>query len=851
MRPLRLDLAGFTVFREPTTVDFTDVDFFALVGPTGSGKSTLLDAICFALYGTVPRWSDRRAIANVLAPSSAEARVRLIFESAGRRYAATRVVRRDGKGRVSTSQAGLEALPVGFDLADLDRSVADAGAGAIELGEVIAGTPSELDIAVTEVVGLPYEQFTTCVLLPQGAFAEFLHAKPAQRQQILVNLLGLSVYERIRDQAADVSRQAETQAGAIAQMLAGMAEATDETIAAAQTRVDTLRRLGADVDTVLPQLRAARDDQEAAARDLAALDAELTRLDRVRVPADLAELTGHATEQRTRVLAAEQEVHATEETDDRLRTELADAGDAAALHRMVDEHTEHDRLAAETAQLDAVAAEVATEHERAGVALDEATGAAVLARAAVESARAAQDAAQTADRAASLRPHLRVGEACPVCAQPVATLPGEHSPELAAARAALATAEKRATAADKVVTRCETTVRDLDRSLAAARARRDALRTRHAQLTARLADSPGVVALRAELAALAGLQRAAEEAGTAVRAARERLRRAQTEASRATHRVTVAWQEFDTVRDGVAPLAPPPVDRADLAGSWAALADWAGDQRGDRTGRRTALTSRLTEAASAGDAAGTRILALFEAASVDLAELLAAAGSAARATRGAPGRGVGVDLALAGRAAAVAVERAVAAHDRLVERREQAGKLREQQAGYEREAQVARSLATHLRANNFERWLLEEALDLLVEGGSRILRELSGGQYELVHSAGEFAVVDHHDAGLRRPVRTLSGGETFQASLALALALAEQLAGMSGAASLESILLDEGFGTLDAATLDAVAATLENLAARGDRMVGVVTHVSALAERIPVRFEVHKDARTARVDRVG
>jgi len=47
-------MQGFTVFREPTTVDFTDVDFFALVGPTGSGKSTILDAICFALYGTVP-----------------------------------------------------------------------------------------------------------------------------------------------------------------------------------------------------------------------------------------------------------------------------------------------------------------------------------------------------------------------------------------------------------------------------------------------------------------------------------------------------------------------------------------------------------------------------------------------------------------------------------------------------------------------------------------------------------------------------------------------------------------------------------------------------------------------------
>jgi DNA repair protein SbcC/Rad50 len=204
------------------------------------------------------------------------------------------------------------------------------------------------------------------------------------------------------------------------------------------------------------------------------------------------------------------------------------------------------------------------------------------------------------------------------------------------------------------------------------------------------------------------------------------------------------------------------------------------------------------------------------------------------------------------RAAAVAVERANAELRRVTERREQARRLHEQRAGHERDSRVAKALAGHLRANNFERWLLAEALDLLVEGASRILRDVSGGQYELVHDKGEFYVVDHHDAGLRRAVRTLSGGETFQASLALALALSEQLAGMStAAASLESIVLDEGFGTLDAATLETVAATLEGLAARGDRMVGVVTHVSALAERVPVRFEVRKDARTARIERVG
>jgi len=110
--------------------------------------------------------------------------------------------------------------------------------------------------------------------------------------------------------------------------------------------------------------------------------------------------------------------------------------------------------------------------------------------------------------------------------------------------------------------------------------------------------------------------------------------------------------------------------------------------------------------------------------------------------------------------------------------------------------------------------------------------------------------VPHADS--TRPVRTLSGGETFQASLALALALSRQVASLaaSGAAKLESIFLDEGFGTLDETSLDVVAATLENLAATGERMVGVITHVPALADRIPVRFQVTRSGAKSRIERI-
>ena len=84
MRPLRLMFEGFGSYREHTDVQLSDVDFFVLTGPTGSGKSTVIDALCFALYGTVPRWGKRNAIRNALAPSVNEGKVCLVFEAVGR-----------------------------------------------------------------------------------------------------------------------------------------------------------------------------------------------------------------------------------------------------------------------------------------------------------------------------------------------------------------------------------------------------------------------------------------------------------------------------------------------------------------------------------------------------------------------------------------------------------------------------------------------------------------------------------------------------------------------------------------------------------------------------------------------
>ncbi len=221
-------------------------------------------------------------------------------------------------------------------------------------------------------------------------------------------------------------------------------------------------------------------------------------------------------------------------------------------------------------------------------------------------------------------------------------------------------------------------------------------------------------------------------------------------------------------------------------------------------------------------------------------------------------RDAGLDLApdavvaSAPPAVAAALERARAAVRRVEERRAAAADLTAKQEEAQREQRVARLLGDLLRADRFPRWLVTEAVELLVAEASANLAALSGGQFDLTYEDSDFYVIDHADADARRSVRTLSGGETFQASLALALALSSQISALAaaGAARLDSIFLDEGFGTLDAETLEVVATTLETLA-HGERMVGVVTHVPALAERVPVRFRVTRNALTSTITREG
>ncbi|WP_299049837.1 SMC family ATPase [uncultured Actinomyces sp.] len=147
-------------------------------------------------------------------------------------------------------------------------------------------------------------------------------------------------------------------------------------------------------------------------------------------------------------------------------------------------------------------------------------------------------------------------------------------------------------------------------------------------------------------------------------------------------------------------------------------------------------------------------------------------------------------------------------------------------------------------------WVLQARFDEVLVFANERLAQMSSGRYELVRVDQEpgqrgrrqglgLAVTDHLGADRSRDPRTLSGGETFYVSLALALALADVVSAESGGVSLDTLFIDEGFGSLDPQTLQDVLAELGRLQ-EGGRTVGIVSHVAELRRQIPDRIEVRR-----------
>src|SRR5688572_27294698 len=147
MRPLRLSIEGFTAFRYPVDIDLESLDLFAITGPTGAGKSSLIDAICYALYGRIPRVTNQ--VQSVIAQGLDRMQVTLEFRANGRAYRVLRETRRKGAGNVR------------LEIHDGDE------------WQPHSDRVKEVNETVEQIVGLDFDAFTRSALLPQGQFQQF------------------------------------------------------------------------------------------------------------------------------------------------------------------------------------------------------------------------------------------------------------------------------------------------------------------------------------------------------------------------------------------------------------------------------------------------------------------------------------------------------------------------------------------------------------------------------------------------------------------------------------------------------------------------------------------------------
>jgi exonuclease SbcC len=806
MRPLKLSLEGFTSFRDKLELDFSGLDLFAITGPTGAGKSSLIDALCFALYGQVPRVGDDYK--QLISHGAERLSVLLEFGVGPERYRIARTARPD-----KPSAQRLERI-------------------TREPAEPIADRAREIRAEVDRILGLDYDGFTRAVVLPQGQFDAFLKGEPKERRKILVALLSLGVYERMQQLANQKSSAARTEADFIKRQLeTDFASATQEALEQKQAglkaaeacaqQADAALAALAEASTLAQQVRSHRKDRASLAKDHADEEA---RLRKAQATLDGAGRSGKALDQELEKLKAQKDAHG---FDEARHTTLVAAGPLAdQLVSLQQGHTKATRAVAEKRRgLDDARKAVAQEEK----ALPELEKAEADAKAGEIAARAEKEAAHREHAALAIRQGLKPGDPCPVCEQAVKTVPKGKAPALGAVETRLGKAEAAARAAQEKLQQARLTreqkkarAESLERELEHAQAQENEAKTLAGDVQAALTragfktgdDAAALVrSIQEELRILDAARKAKDEteakqkeieqrrakldAEVAAAAAQrdvlqarlEELERKAVEADRALEEAQDALGEL-AARDGWTGLLPPPAgeDEADVVEA----------QRPERHRDATAAQSKVATLAHE----------------------------------------------------VQATEKALVRAAELVEKR----------AALDKEAAWAKTLADHLKAHELIAWIQEEALSRLAEAGSRHLQKLSQNRYTLRLGSGteestaraeqDFFVVDAWNGDSIRSVRTLSGGETFLASLALALALAESLTelGAESRASdaLESLFLDEGFGSLDNETLDVVVSALDTLHG-GERMVGIVTHVRELAERLPARLEVGRAGTTAAV----
>jgi DNA repair protein SbcC/Rad50 len=820
MRPRELTIRGFRSYRDEVTFDFRDRHLVGVVGPIGAGKSTILDAIAFALFGRTPRVQrETRSLINQLADA---AHVQLTFEVDGAVWRITRVLKRKGQGQVQLVRLATDDPDAEHEeTVLLDRQVRER---------------------VERLLGMDFETFGRSVLLAQNRFAEFLLASDAPRNAVLKGVFGYERFDAALAATRDRVARAETAVTMLDADGARLVQARAELDAAraerdeAVTRRDAVAALKPTIDELDAEARNATDRAQRAdaeislVRKVAANTPDDTTVAEVLLVASLAEQDVAAATEAAVAAAAERQ--GADAARDAAAERIGDLRAFADLVAQLDVQAADVRKtaaafakAADTAKdADQIVTRTATALEASARAVSDATAALAEAADARTAADEALHAAQHAEMATTLRRTLVAGEPCPVCAQTVQTKPrtgaaagikqAERARTAAATRhdkAAKALERANATAA-KAAAQATAALADRDRAAGgleeaerAARTAEATLATTQSALVDQLGEGDPAALLDERQAELREADAAARASADRERAARDGLDVARRTATEATARAAAI--------------------RERLAAAWGALGEEALDEDLEKAAahirhtledRTESATEERTAAARASDDARQRRTAALDAAGLDADTDLAAI------------------LTQAEIRAAETTERVSG-----IERTLEAGAdLNERMEAARTDLSLATRLRDDLQPSQFLAWLLGEERAALAELASVHLEALTDGDFRFTDDE-TFHIVDVNAGGTVRAPDSLSGGETFLASLALALALAEMVT--RGGSRLDSFFLDEGFGSLDPEHIELAMRGVEHLVTGADRLVILVSHVEQMHALIEDLIVLDKD----------
>ena len=869
MKPIQLVLSAFGPYVERTVIDFSalgEEGLFLIAGDTGAGKTTIFDAISFALYGEASGGKEKRkskSFHSDYVSDQTETYVELTFRHRGETWWIRRNL--EYQRPAKKKKDGMETTT---------RQAADAQMRNEDTGEEILRM-DDVNRRVRELLGLTQDQFTQTVMIAQGDFLKILTASSDERKKLFRDLFHTNLYVDLQSRLQEKNRACADEQKALEQVIlsaegkidpeaefaereillsyCGQIQHTDALCAllarliaqekAAQEQAKAQKKEAADQ---IGALIAAVTDGERVNRDFADLESKKARL------AALTAGQGEIDAQRAALAAARraQQLETDEALMRRTRRDMDAQRAALSEAQAALEQAEKALPEAETrmkeaenrgGEIHALLAQakqmedclpVLGEVERLKAALDTQKRALQRLTEASSRAQAAYTAAQNSyylSQAGLLARELKAGQPCPVCGSTAHPCPAQITPETVT-RQALEQAAKRRETAEKAqgdaATRLAANRAALDEREGRLRALKIVADETRQRLAARIdaahqAAADRQRAIDAARSAYQTLDKRKTAAQSAVDAAQKQLAalekdlRTQTEAfeqKRAAH----GFEDEASYR--LAKRTNADIERLDreirnydeqkrtLAAQTHELEDkLSGRQRTDLTAlqnRRAAALDRQAKAENA-EKAMVRKLTLHESADREI------------------------------RQANAAIQK-------------KRGKWQIIQELYTCCAGIA---AGNPRAKlTFEAYVQQYYFRFVVAAANKRLTRLTDGMFTLrvmreaanrVSQSGLDLEVLDRSTGQARDVSTLSGGESFLASLALALGLSDAVQSQSGQIRMDAMFIDEGFGSLDENALRSSIDVLLELA-DGKRLIGIISHVQELEERIDKQIVVTK-----------